>query len=101
MEINENKEFEAINQKTGERKSVAETECQCKGEHHREKKAKAKKKAIFFIIVTILVLAAVVLGITALEAISWINNTFRIVLMCAAGAMAMFKTGYLWHEIKN
>ena len=48
-----------------------------------------------------LILAVVVLGITALEAISWINTTFRIVLMCAAGAIAMFKTGYLWHEIKN
>ena len=101
MSINESKEFEAINQKTGERKFVAETECQCKEEYHRVKKAKAKKRAVVFMAVTLVALVAAVVGITALEMIGWINTTFRIVLMCLAGALAMFKAGYLWHEIKN
>ena len=101
MSVNENKDFEAINQKTGERKFVAETECQCNDAYHRVKKAKAKKQAIMFLIVTLLALVATMVGILALERICWINSTFRIVLMCLAGAVAMFKAGYLWHEIKN
>ena len=101
MSINENQEFEAINQKTGERKFVAETECQCKEEYHRVKKAKATKKAIVFMAVTFVALVATIFGITALEMIGWINATFRIVLICLAGSVAMFKAGYLWHEIKN
>lgn len=101
MSINENQEFEAINQKTGERNFIAETECQSKEEYHRVKKEKAKKKAIVFMVVTVLALVLAILGITALEMIGWINATFRIVLMCAAGAVAMFKTGYFWHEIKG
>ena len=101
MSINENQEFEAINQKTGERKFVAETECQCKEEYHRVKKAKAKKKAAVFMAVTLVAFAVAVFGISALKYIGWINATFSIVLMCMAGATAMFKTGYLWHEIKN
>lgn len=101
MRINENKEFEAINQKTGERNFIAETECQSKEEYHRVKKAKAKKKAIVFMVVTVLALVVAMFGIIGLELIGWINATFRIVLMCAAGAVAMFKTGYFWHEIKG
>ena len=101
MSINENQEFEAINQKTGERKFVAETECQCKEEIHRQKKAKAKKKAIVLMAMTSVALAVAVFGISALKYIGWINSTFSIVLMCLAGAVAMFKAGYLWHEIKN
>lgn len=101
MSINENKEFEAINQKTGERKFVAETEGQCSYEYLRVKKAKATKRAIVCMVVTLVALAATLLGITALEQIGWINSTFRIVLMCAAGSAAMFKTGYFWHEVKN
>ena len=101
MSINESKEFEAINQKTGERKFVAETECQCSEAYHRVTKAKAKKKASVFLVVTLVALAVTMLGITALEMIGWINGTFRIVLMALAGAAAMFKAGYLWHEIKN
>jgi uncharacterized membrane protein YqjE len=101
MSINESKEFEAINQKTGERKFVAETECQCKEEYHRVSKAKAKKKSVGFLIVTVLALVLAMLGITALEVIGWISATFRIVLMCLAGSVAMFKIGYFWHEIKN
>ena len=101
MSINENQEFEAINQKTGERKFVAETECHCNEEYRRVKKAKARKKAVVFLVVTALVLATAMFGIVGLGAIGWINNTFRIVLMCLAGAFAMFKAGFFWHEIKN
>lgn len=101
MSINENQEFEAINQKTGERKFVAETECQCKEEYHRVKKAKAKKKAIVTLVVTLVAVLVAVFGIAALELIGWINNIFCIVLMCMAGAVAMFKAGYCWHEIKS
>ena len=101
MSINESKEFEAINQKIGERKFVAETECQCKEEHHRVTKAKAKNKAILHLVATVVAFMVAVVGITALEQIGWINFTFRIVLMCLAGCVAMFKAGYFWHEIKN
>ena len=100
MSINESKEFEAINKQTSERKYVAETEGHCKEEYHRVKKAKAKKKAIVFLIVTVIGLVVAMLGITGLEMIGWINDVFRVVLMCLAGSVAMFKTGYLWHEIK-
>ena len=101
MSINENKEFEAINQKTSERNAAKSAVCCSTEEINRAKKVKAQKKAIVFMVVTLLALAVTMLGITALELIGWINNTFRIVLQCVAGCVAMFKTGYLWHEIKN
>jgi hypothetical protein len=101
MSINESKEFEAINQKTSERKVSAQAVCCSTEEIYRAKKSKATKKAIVFMVITLVALVATLLGITALEQIGWINATFRIVLMCAAGAAAMFKTGYFWHEIKN
>ena len=101
MSINESMEFEAINQKTGERKFVTETESHCKEEYHRVKKAKAKKKAIVLLVVTCIAAVVAMFGILGLEFIGWINNIFCIVLMCLAGAVAMLKSGYLWHEIKN
>ena len=101
MSINENKEFEAINKKTSERNAQATAVCHSTEEIYRAKKAKSKKKAIWFAAVTILLLAVAMVGITALEMIGWINSTFRIVLMCMAGSVAMFKVGYFWHEIKN
>lgn len=101
MSINESKEFEAINQKTGERKVVAETECKCKEAIGKVTKKKNTKKAIVYMVVTLVALAATLVGINALERIGWINSTFSIVLMCLAGAKAMFNTGYLWHEIKH
>ena len=101
MSINESKEFEAINQKTSERKAAESAACCSTEEIHRARKAKAKRKAIAFMSVTIVTLVVSVLGITALELIGWINDTFRIVLQCLAGCVAMFKTGYLLHEIKN
>ena len=101
MSINENQEFEAINQKTRERNVNATVECHSTEEIYRAKKVKAKKKAIacIFIIFAILVVAAA--GIFALEYIGWINATFRIVLLCLAGGVAMFKTGYFWREIEK
>ena len=101
MCINESREFEAINQKTGERKFVADTECQCQEEYHRVKKAKAKKTAILLMFFTAVILFASIVTINSLEIIGWINGTFRIVLLCLAGSLSMFKFGYLWHEIKN
>ena len=101
MSINESMEFEAINQKTSERKVSAQAACCSTEEIYRAKKSKATKKAIVFMVVTLVALVVTLLGITALEQISWINSTFRVVLMCVAGAAAMFKTGYFWHEIKN
>ena len=101
MSINEIKEFEAINKKTSERNAQASAQCHSTEEFYRAKRAKAKKKAIWFVAVTILLLAVTMVGITGLEMIGWINATFRIVLMCLAGCVAMFKSGYFWHEIKN
>lgn len=101
MSVNESMEFEAINLKTGERKFVAETEYQCKEEYHRVKKAKAKKQAIVTLIATFVSVLVAVFGITALKHIGWINDIFCVVLVCLAGAVAMFKAGYCWHEIKN
>ena len=101
MSINENKEFEAINKKTSERNAQATAVCHSTEEIYRAKRAKAKKKAICFVVVAIVLLAIAMLGITGLELIGWINTTFRIVLMCLTGSVAMFKIGYFWHEIKT
>lgn len=101
MCIDESKEFEAINQKASERKA-AESAASCSTEKIRlARKAEAKGKAVVFLGVTLAALIIAMIGITALEQIGWINDTFRIVLQCVAGCLAMFKAGYLWHEIKN
>lgn len=101
MSINESKEFEAINQKVSERTAAESAVCCSTEEIHRAKKVKAKRKAVAFTVVTLVALVVAMLGITALELIGWINTTFRVVLQCVAGCVAMFKAGYLWHEIKN
>lgn len=101
MSIDENQEFEAINQKTSERNNSANADVFSTLDKYHVRKAKAKKKAILFMVVTLLALVFTMLCITGLEMIGWINATFRIVLMCVAGCAAMFKTGYFWHEIKN
>ena len=101
MSINENQEFEAINQKTSERKANATVECHSTEEIYRAKKVKAKKMAIVCIIVTFSILLVAAAGIFALEYIGWINTTFRIVLLCLYGGVAMFKAGYFWREIKK
>lgn len=101
MSINENKEFEAINQKTRERTVNESAVCHSTEEIYRVKKAKTTKKAIVCMVAITLALAAAVVGISALEVIGWINGTFKGVLLCAAGCVAMFNQGYFWHEIKN
>ena len=101
MSINENQEFEAINQKISERKVNATAECHSTEEINRAKKIKAKRKAIVCIFVTFFILLVVAAGIFALEYIGWINATFKIVLLCLTGCVAMFKTGYFWREIEK
>ena len=101
MCINENQEFEAINQKAKERTVNVEEFQQTVADTYREVKARRKAKAIGLMVVSLLAFVAAVFGITGLEVIGWINDTFRIVLMCLAGSVAMFKVGYFWHEFKN
>lgn len=101
MSIDENKEFEVINQRSSERKAEESALCYNTEEIHRASNAKAKTKAAVYMGVTLGVLTITIVGITALELIGWINETFRIVLQCVAGGVAMFKAGYFWHEIKN
>lgn len=101
MCIDENKEFEAINQKASERKAAENAACYSTVEIHLARKAKAKKSAAVYLGVTLGVLVITMIGMTALELIGWINDTFRVVLQCVAGCVAMFKAGYFWHEIKN
>ena len=101
MCIDESKEFEAINQKASERKAAESAACYSTEEIRLARKAKAKRKAVVYMAVTLAALIIAMIGITALEQIGWINDTFRIVLQCVAGCLAMFKAGYLWHEIKN
>lgn len=101
MSVNENKEFEAINQKTSERKVQATAVCHSTEEIYRAKKAKAVKKAIGCMVAITLAFAIASVGITALKNIGWINGTFRIYLLSAAFGWTMFKLGYFWHEIKN
>ena len=101
MSINEINEFEAINKQSAERKFVEDTQRLCREEFHRVKKAKAKKKAIVSVIVTVIGLVAAMFGIIGLEMIGWINDTFRIVLMCLAGSMAMFNIGRFSNDLKK
>ena len=101
MSINENQEFETINQKTSERNANAQAVCCSTEEIRWAKKTKARKKAALLMAVNVAVLAVSLFGIAGLEKIGWINNYFCIVLKCLAGCVAMFKAGYLWHEIKN
>ena len=101
MSINESKEFETINQKVKERTYSVEEVRQTVADTYREVKARRTTKAIVSMIITITALVVAVIGITALEMIGWVNDIFCIVLMCLAGHGAMFKIGYLWHEIKN
>lgn len=91
MSINEINEFEAINQKTSERKFMAETERQCKEEYLRLQKAKAKKKSIASMVATILSMVMTMCCITALAITGCISTAFCIVLMCMAGTMGIFK----------
>lgn len=101
MSVNENQEFEAINQKTSERKVQASAVCHSTEEIYRAKKAKAVKKAIVCMVVTALVAFGAMFGVFALEHCGWINGTFRTVLLYVDAVVLAFKTGYFWHEFKN
>lgn len=101
MSVNESKEFEAINKKVKERSERVEEAQQDVADTYREVVARRKAKAMVCIIAVLTVFGASLAGIWGLEKIGWINSTFRIVLMCLAGAVAMFKSGYFWHEFKN
>jgi type II secretory pathway component PulM len=100
MGINENQEFEAINQKVKERSENVEEVRQAVADTYREVQARKKARGILCIMVVIAVLAIAVTGFWALEEIEWINHTFRIVLTAAAGAVAMFKVGCFWQKSK-
>lgn len=101
MSINENQEFEAINQKVKERTENVEEIRQSVADTYHEVKARRKVKAIAKMFVVVAVLICAVFGINTLETVGWISFTFRQVLICVTGGMAMFKLGYFWHEIKN
>ena len=101
MNINESKEFEAINKKVEERSANVEEVRQSVADTYRAVKVRKFIKATALMLVTYLALAVVMFGIATLEQIGWINDIFSIVMKCFAGAVAMFQTGYLWHEIKN
>lgn len=101
MSVNENMEFAAINQKTGERAATAQAACCSTEELYRASRAKKTKRAALCMVLILLGLVAAMLGITGLEMIGWINDTFGIVLKCFAGCVAMFKQGYFWCQIKN
>ena len=101
MSINENQEFEAINQKVKERTVDYDAVRKNAAVNYKEVKVRRKTKAITIMVVTLLVLVIALRGINALEAIGWINNKMNVLLMCAAGSVAMFTQGYYWHELKK
>lgn len=101
MSINENQEFEAINQKVKERSESVEEVRQTVAETYREVRVRKKAKAIIFILVALGVFAIAATGFWSLEQIEWINHSFRLVLTAATGAVAMFKIGGFWERVKQ
>ncbi len=101
MSINESQEFEAINQKVKERTESVEEIRQNAADTYQEVKARRKAKALASIIAVVVVAGAFMAGVWGLEMIGWVNHTFRVVLMCVSGTVAMFKAGYFWHEFKK
>ena len=101
MSINESMEFEAINQRTKERTVDVEAVRKTAADTYKEVKVRRITKALAIMAVTAVLLVIALRGITALETIGWINNSFEIVLMVVAGSVAMFTEGYFWHELKN
>ena len=99
MSINENQEFEAINQKVQERTVNVEEVRQSAADTYREVQIRKRAKAVVSMIAVAVVLGVALTGVWALEEIAWINHTFRIVLTAAAGAVAMFKMGGLWTQL--
>ena len=101
MSINENQEFEAINRASKERSENVDEYRQTVADTYREVKARRKAKAIYHIVALVVLFASAIAFFYGLEVIGWINGTFRIVLMCVAGAVGMFKIGYYWHDLKQ
>lgn len=101
MSINENMEFEAINQKTRERTESVGDVRKAADEILKEIRVRTITKAIASMAAVMVALVIILRGITALETIGWINSSFQVVLMCVAGGVAAFMQGYFWHEIKN
>ena len=101
MSINENQEFEAINQKVKERTVNVEEVRQMAADTYREVKAKRKAKAIIRIMVAAVLFGASVAGFYGLESIGWINDTFRTVLIGVSGALAMFNIGRFWNDLRQ
>lgn len=101
MSINENQEFETINQKVKERTENVEEVRQIEADTYREVRVRNKLKAMIWIMVACGVFATAATGFWALEEIEWINHSFRIVLTAAAGAVAMFMIGGFWQRAKQ
>ena len=101
MSINENQEFEIINQKVKERTETVEEVRQAVAETYREVQVRKKAKAVACIAAVMALFGTAVAGFWGLEEIGWINHTFRIVLTAAAGAVAMFKVGGFWQKSKQ
>lgn len=101
MSINENQEFETINQKVKERTENVEEVRQIEADTYREVRVRNKLKAMIWIMVAGGVFATAATGFWALEEIEWINHSFRIVLTAAAGAVAMFMIGGFWQKAKQ
>ena len=101
MNINENQEFEAINQKVKERTVNVEEVRQSVADTYREVKARRKAKAVMRMILAVVLFGASVAGFYGLESIGWINDTFRTVLIGTSGSLAMFNIGLFWNDLKQ
>lgn len=101
MNINENQEFEAINQKVKERTVNVEEVRQSVADTYREVKARRKAKAVMRMILAVVLFGASVAGFYGLESIGWINDTFRTMLIGASGSLAMFNIGRFWNDLKQ
>ena len=101
MSINESMEFETFNQRTKERTVDVEAVRKSAADTYKEVRVRRITRSIVRMALTALACVIALRGISALEAIGWINQSFEVVLMCVTGSVAMFLEGYLWHEIKN
>lgn len=99
--MNENQEFERINQKTRERTEGEEASCKQAADTLKAFAAKRRKTAVMRMSVTAMVAAAAWFGILGLQSIGWINGSFCFVLLWVVLAWLAFKAGYHWHEIKK